>query len=371
MARTARLRGYCSPTVELAIFEGSGSVSAKRVASKRERQRYERQERHEPMVALSEIDGSVLEPPHCGDETHARRGRLHTSLNQLARTAGLLILIGPAVVCLSAPALGQDNDDNDDSAAKKTSQVPNIYLDLNTVYTAVPANSFPIGFRPSLVPSLSALQPTPSTPAVQGLAINMPLTVDLNDRVSVYGGISTSMSQVAGMPWTEMTLDSWNVGFQADVYQQKGGTIPTITVQSTLTRSIAVPATSTVNIVEADYALNEDETKGVLAGLKYSTVSIDSGLARIEPAIVAYGGGYYQWSNNWKLIGRFGVQSFGGVHVAGLTPVKPFTLPILRFDLDRMDDNDNRLFGIWAEVAWTPHLAVQLTLRTPLYFVRH
>jgi hypothetical protein len=36
-----------------------------------------------------------------------------------------------------------------------------------------------------------------------------------------------------------------------------------------------------------------------------------------------------------------------------------------------MDDNDNRLFGIWTEVAWTPHLAVQLTLRTPLWFVRH
>jgi hypothetical protein len=221
------------------------------------------------------------------------------------------------------------------------------------------------------VPSLSTLQPTASTPAVQGLAINMPLTVDLNARVSVYGGISTSMSQVAGIPWTGMTLDSWNVGFQADVYEQNGGRIPTITVQSTLTRSIAVPATSTVNIVEADYALNEDETKGVLAGLRYSTVSIDSGLARIEPAIVAYGGGYYQWPNNWKLIGRFGVQSFGGVQVAGLTPVKPFTLPILRFDLDRMDDNDNRLFGIWAEVAWTPHLAVQLTLRTPLWFTRH
>ncbi|MGX4803219.1 hypothetical protein [Bradyrhizobium guangdongense] len=31
---------------------------------------------------------------------------------------------------------------------------------------------------------------------------------------------------------------------------------------------------------------------------------------------------------------------------------RTFTQPILRLDLDRMDDNDNRLFGISAQIAW-------------------
>ncbi|MET3306437.1 hypothetical protein ABIF53_007452 [Bradyrhizobium japonicum] len=36
-----------------------------------------------------------------------------------------------------------------------------------------------------------------------------------------------------------------------------------------------------------------------------------------------------------------------------------------------MDDNDNRLFGLTAEIMWLPKPAYQLTLRTPLYAVRN
>ena len=38
--------------------------------------------------------------------------------------------------------------------------------------------------------------------------------------------------------WSTFTINSWNVGFQADVYQQNGGSIPTITLQSTLSQSV-------------------------------------------------------------------------------------------------------------------------------------
>lgn len=55
-----------------------------------------------------------------------------------------------------------------------------------------------------------------------------------------------------------------------------------------------------------------------IAGVKYATVSIDSEIARIEPAIIGYAGGYYQWSNNWKLAGRAGIQSFGGANLGSL-----------------------------------------------------
>jgi hypothetical protein len=34
------------------------------------------------------------------------------------------------------------------------------------------------------------------------------------------------------------------------------------------------------------------------------------------------------------------------------TRFQPFPQPIVRLDLDRMDDNDNRLFGVTAQIAW-------------------
>jgi len=43
----------------------------------------------------------------------------------------------------------------------------------------------------------------------------------------------------------------------------------------------------------------------------------------------------------------------------------------VRLDLDRMDDDDNRLFGITAQIAWAPKPAYQLTLRTPLYAIKN
>ncbi|HVN64542.1 MAG TPA: hypothetical protein VMT58_07875 [Candidatus Binataceae bacterium] len=54
-----------------------------------------------------------------------------------------------------------------------------------------------------------------------------------------------------------------------------------------------------------------------------------------------------------------------------LTPFQPFTQPIIRLDLDRMDDNHNRLFGVTAEIAWVPKPSYQVTIRTPLYLVKN
>ncbi|MEH2482193.1 opacity protein-like surface antigen [Nitrobacteraceae bacterium AZCC 2146] len=269
--------------------------------------------------------------------------------------------------CLPGLALGKDDDDSDEASTKKKSTLPNIYLDLTTIYTSVPANTLAIGFR-----NVTSL-PTLSSPASQNVAFNAPLTVDLNDRVSVYAGIGASTTRTDIYSWTSLIVDNWNVGFQADVYEQKGGAIPTVTVQSTLSRSVGsiLPTTTITSIVELNYALNEDETRGLLAGTRYVSVSVDSDLAKVNPAIIGYVGGYYQWPSNWKLSGRLGVQSFGGAQIANLTPFKPFTQPIVRLDLDQMDDNDNRLFGVTAEISWTPKPAYQLTLRTPLYAIRN
>jgi hypothetical protein len=109
----------------------------------------------------------------------------------------------------------------------------------------------------------------------------------------LYGGFSASTSQSGLSDWSTLAVSSWNIGFQADVYKQNGGSIPTITLQSTVKR--AVPdsplATTSVNTtVELSYALNKDETKGLLAGVQYTTIAVDSPLATIDPNIIGYVG---------------------------------------------------------------------------------
>lgn len=282
-----------------------------------------------------------------------RSGRLRHAMPGIA-----LGLFG-VVVCLD-PARGSSDDD--DAAASP--RQPNVYLDYSTQYTSVPPNTLAVGFR-------SFVSPIPV--AAQVVTLNAPLTVDVTERLSLYGGVSASTSRSDLTSWSSMTLDSWNVGFNADVIQQDS---KTVTVISTLTRSISgapgLGSTSNQTVVELDYGLDEDQTRGLLAGARLTAVWVDSALAKVEPAVVGYLGGYYQWDNNWKLSGRFGIQSFGGAQLAGgFIRAKAFTQPTIRFDLDRMDDNGNRLFGAAVEVAWTPDPLVQFTLRTPLYAVRN
>jgi hypothetical protein len=296
------------------------------------------------------------------------------------------VLAGLLMLYLAGAAMGKDKQDGDGSATAPDSTLPNIYLDLRTNYATVPANTLSIGFGGSSFSSaiatlqtLSALTNLPtlpalSSPASQNLSLDVPLTIDLSDRVTVYGGFSASASQTGTSDWSTLAVSSWNVGFQADVYKQNGGSIPTITLQSTLTRSVPdspLATTSFNNIVEFDYALNKDETRGLLAGFQHTRIDVDTALAKVDANIIGYVGAYYQWDNNWKLTGRAGVQSFGGAQILSLTPFHPFTQPVVRLDLDRMDDNDNRLFGVTAQISWVPKPAYQLTIRTPLYAVRN
>jgi hypothetical protein len=310
----------------------------------------------------------------------------------LVRSVHCVMLAGVASFCLSSAALSKEKDssngDSDDGAAG-TATLPNIYLDLRTNYARVPANTLSIGFSSrSLSSALATLQtlskltnsptfpslPTLSSTASQSVGVDVPLTVDVSDAVSLYGGFSASASQNGTSDWSTFALSSWNVGLQADIHEQNGGAIPTVTLQSTFTRSVPdspLATTSVNNILELDYALNEDETRGLLAGVQYTWVEVDSPRARIHPNVIGYVGGYYQWDNNWKFTGRVGIQSFGGAQLLNVARFQSFTQPIARFDLDRMDDNDNRLFGVTAEIAWAPKPVYLLTIRTPLYAIRH
>jgi hypothetical protein len=280
-------------------------------------------------------------------------------------------------LCLSGLALGNDTGDDDEDEAPTKPALPSFYLDMRTIYSTLPAGSLSIGFSAppllSRLANLSSLR-TRTLPSSQSLSVDLPLTVDVNDQLSVYGGVSGATSQAGTDPWTTFSVYAFTVGFQADLYQQNGGMFPTITVQSNATRSTsdAPLATTAYNtILEAGYALDADETRGLLAGAQYTRVFVDSPLARVSPDLMGYVGGYYQWDNNWKFTGRLGVQHFGGAQLLNLTPFPAFTQPILRLDLDRMDDDDNRLFGITAQIAWAPKPSYQLTLRTPLYAIKN
>lgn len=258
--------------------------------------------------------------------------------------------------------------------------VPTIYLDLRTIYAQVPAGSLAFGFgHPTLfntqrfATSRGVAFPV-GLPTAKSLNMDFPLTVDVTESVSLYAGVSGSSTNFGSTGFSSFQITSWNIGFQADLYEQNGGTFPTVTLQSTITQSIPngpLSTTSFNNIVESDYALDSDETSGFLSGFQYTRTDVGSALGRINPNTIAYVGGYYQWPNNWKFTGRVGMQSFEGAQLLNLASIQPFAQPIVRLDLDRMDDNDNRLFGVTAEIMWLPKPAYQLTFRTPLYAVRH
>ncbi|MFZ5738763.1 MAG: hypothetical protein ACOY6K_18015, partial [Pseudomonadota bacterium] len=143
-----------------------------------------------------------------------------------------LVAIAATAVSLQlavAPALAADDDD-DDAAPAQT--YPNIYLDLRTSYGRTPAGVLSIGFASPTIAVLSrlrelaALPPlqAPTLPASQSVELDVPLTVDVNDRVSLYGGFSVTTSN-GGSGWSAVDVTSWNVGVQADIYRQDGGAL--------------------------------------------------------------------------------------------------------------------------------------------------
>ncbi|CCD97357.1 conserved exported hypothetical protein [Bradyrhizobium sp. ORS 375] len=298
------------------------------------------------------------------------------------------VIVGMALL-ISGSAVAKDQKDEEDDKDASSAGLSNIYIDFRTNYAYVPGGSLSTGLGDaSLFGTLSQLatlrkllerptlpgRPQLTAPTNQGIGVDVPLTVDLGEALSLYGGFTGSASYNGLSGWSDVAVTSWFLGFQADVYRQNGGVLPTLTLQSTLTRSVpdAPLATTSFNtVLEAKYAVDPDEMRGWLAGIQYTHTEIDTVLARIGDTTAGYVGGFYQWDNNWKLTARVGLQSFGGAQLLALAPIASYTQPLVRLDLDRMDDDDNRLFGVTAQIAWAPKPVYQLTVRTPLYAVKN
>ena len=113
-----------------------------------------------------------------------------------AAATGLLCLALSAGAAFAA-------DDEEDKPAKP--DVPNIYLDLRTIYATIPAGTLGLGFgNTSLSAAFAALAVRRGTalpnglPAAKSIAVDLPLTVDVSDRVSLYGGVSGSTIDIGG-----------------------------------------------------------------------------------------------------------------------------------------------------------------------------
>ena len=307
-----------------------------------------------------------------GWSSDGRRGPLLLGLMLVAALAG------------SGNAVAKDDEEQSSS-----SDSVNIYIDFRMNYAYVPGGGLSTGLgETSLFGTLSQIatlrklldrpalpgRPQLSAPTSQGIGVDVPLTFDLGEALSLYGGFTGSTSYNGLSGWSDVAVTSWFLGFQADIYQQNGGAFPTLTLQSTLTRSVPDAPLATISfntVVEAKYALDPEEMRGWLAGVQYTHVEVDSSLARIGDTTAGYVGGFYQWDSNWKVSARVGIQSFGGAQLLAITPIASYTQPLLRLDLDRMDDDDNRLFGITAQIAWAPKPVYQLTVRTPLYAIKN
>ncbi len=130
--------------------------------------------------------------------------------------------LGVVLICPAASSLAADTDDDSDGDKKPT--VPTMYLDLRTYYAQIPAGSLAFGFgHPSFFTALPTLTGSNSAalstglPAAKSLNVDLPFTIDVTDRVSLYAGVSGSSTQFAGSGWSSFDITSWNIGFQADI----------------------------------------------------------------------------------------------------------------------------------------------------------
>src|SRR5437588_11979115 len=104
------------------------------------------------MIAPSLVARSPLE-----QRLRLIRSAQHISL-------GLLV----SSLCFSGLALAKDNGDDEDGAAPAKPALPNVYLDMRTIYTTLPAGVLSIGF--STPPLLSTLSNLSSQSTLSSLA---------------------------------------------------------------------------------------------------------------------------------------------------------------------------------------------------------
>lgn len=272
-----------------------------------------------------------------------------------------------------AAAADDDASSDEDGAsdADATSTTPSVYIDLSTTLMRAPGNSFVIGRRGffSITGGSS-----------NSLSIDAPLTIDVTDALSLYAGIDFGSSKAISSPWTRLTLGNFNAGLDY-TFTEQAGFIPELSVSGSVSRPLHVapgsPLTTTWSGgLDADYAFDEDRTRGLLAGLALTYVAVNSGPGSVEPVYGGYVGAYRQWDNGWKLTGKAGYATFGGANIGSIIRATPVRQVLARLELEKYDSADNKLFGVALAGSLSrastgkTGTSIQIVLSVPLYLTK-
>lgn len=270
-----------------------------------------------------------------------------------------LITVAASAISAATPVRAQD--DNDDSGDDK----PGAVVSIDLLATYFKGSGFSLGFG---LPRLSAL--TLTSPTSQTFSVDVPLKIELDGWFTVYAGLGGAMSSTGAGPWSSFKPDSWKTGFSADVVTQGDNLVPTVTLSGSVSRpldqSLLVQTTTWNAGLDLDLAVDAEQTWGLLAGAAFTYVSVDNALGTIHPATMLYAGAYRQ-IGDWKFSMRGGVQFFRGAQVGNLIQAAPVDIPFVRAELERLDEDDNRLLDVAFAVGWSPKPSFQLTLNVPIY----
>ncbi len=262
----------------------------------------------------------------------------------------------------ATPVCAQNDDDDDDD--KPTGPV----VSIDVLATYLKASGFSFGFG---VPRLSTL--TLTSPSSQSFTVDAPLKIELDGWFTVYAGFGGAASKSGSGPWSSFKLDNWKTGFLADVYTQaEGQWLPSVTLTGSVSRPLdqaLIQTTTWTAGLDLDLAVDTEQTRGLLAGVGYTRVTVDHNIGTIRPVTLLYAGAYRQF-DAWKLSATAGMQFFRGAEVANLINVKPVDIRFVRAELEKLDDDDNRLLAMAVAVGWSPKASIQLTLNVPIYIAK-
>lgn len=273
----------------------------------------------------------------------------------------------------SAKPQAADADDDDDTTEKDDDapKGPSIYIDLSTTMMRAPGNSLVIGRRGFL-----SITGSPS----KSFSVDLPLTIDITENLSVNAGIDFGNAKAGTEPWSRLALGNLNAGFSYTFLDQTGY-IPELSISGSVSQPLHVKfgaplTTAWSGGLDADYAFDEERTRGLLAGLALNYLAINSRLGHVEPLYGGYVGAYRQWGNGWKLTGKAGYSWFGGGHVGSIVRATAVRQVLGQLELERYDASDNKLFGIALggsisrAARGKTSTAVQLVISAPLYLLK-
>lgn len=274
----------------------------------------------------------------------------------------LLAFSFPAT-CLAADIKSSDQNGSID---------PMVYFDFSIGFSSSTGNAFTVGRRGFF---------TVTGASSQGLNYAAPLTIDVNDRLTVYAGIDAGHSKSGSGPWSELTLGSLSAGFDYTILEQTGS-LPQFSLTGSYGRPVKLeagtPLTTTWSFgLDADYSLDEDSTRGLLAGVALTHTIVNTTPGNAEPVIGGYLGAYRQWETGWKLTGKAGYAEFGGASIGSLIRTGPVRQVFGTLLLEKLDEDDNQIAGLTISGARTiatagkPATSIQLIFSFPLYVTRN